>query len=216
VRDNTKAGHELAFHFDAQSFNLPEIFSFETFKEQVDETKVHSKIMEFYTNKNHYTRWERKTDFFEWCVRLGFKLDESKGPSKCGTQGFPFGTCHPWRAVDKNGQIIDCLELCFQSQDIGLQGPEDTGEQLFEACKAVHGVCHFIFHPAHVENQIVQKHFTELVTYAKAQGGRFLTAREIGEWVRTRLQWIASGGDGLLAHAIISVRDAQTKSWKTQ
>lgn len=209
------AGHELAFHFDAQSFNLPDIFSFETFKEQLEETKAHSRISEFYTNKNHYTRWEGKTDFFEWCVRLGIKLDESKGPSKCGTQGFPFGSCHPWQAMDKSGQLIDCLELSFQSQDIGLQGPEDTGQQLFEACKSVHGVCHFIFHPAHVENPIVQKRFSELVNYAKNHGGIFLTAREIGEWYRTRRQWILSGGAERLPHAMVMIRNPEAKSWQT-
>ena len=40
------------------------------------------------TNKNHYLRWENDVDVWEWCVKHGIRLDQSKGASKSGEAGF--------------------------------------------------------------------------------------------------------------------------------
>src|SRR5438445_9969116 len=79
------------------------------------------------TNKNHYTRWEGRLQFFEWCERLGLRAEQSRGPSKLGCTGFPFGTAHPHFPVRDNGSRIDVLELGFQSQDLVIFAPPPVG-----------------------------------------------------------------------------------------
>ncbi|MBD3350252.1 MAG: hypothetical protein GF364_02085 [Candidatus Lokiarchaeota archaeon] len=183
-------GHELAFHFDTQSYQIPNMFSFEVLKEQIEETLENTTLKQFYSNKNHYTRWEGRIEFFIWLEELGFKVDQSKGPSKCGTLGFPFGTAHPWLPMDKEGRIIECLEIGFQSQDLGLQGPKDTGKDIVDSVKKIRGVCHFIFHPAHFSNLDVRQELRNLVHYAKEQGAQFMRSIDIGEWYFARRKYI--------------------------
>jgi hypothetical protein len=209
-----ESGHELAFHFDAQSYPFPDVFSLDTLEEQLEEVYEITGLPQFYSNKNHYTRWEGKIQFFEWLVKKGIKMDQSKGPSKCGTQGFPFGTCHPWQAVDKYGELIDCLELSFQSQDIGLQGPPDTAAEIVDACKEVHGVCHFIFHPAHVSKEKVQQSFKDLVAMAKSKGGHFMRSDEIGKWYFKRRLFIESFGVEPLKDVVIEKRNCTKRIWE--
>ncbi len=212
IRD---AGHELAFHFDAQSFPVEGVFSLEVLREQLEETKAHTGITDFYSNKNHYTRWEGRTEFFSWCADVGVKVDQSKGPSKAGTLGFPFGTCHPWRAVDdQTGQIIDCIEIGFQSQDLGLAGALDIGLELLEAVKQAMGVLHVIFHPAHFGEGPVTRLMQEFVTNVKKMGGVFMTSREIGEWWIARQKLLENRGKDTLPRAVILARDHDFRGWK--
>ncbi|MHA1733681.1 MAG: hypothetical protein ACTSU5_17165 [Promethearchaeota archaeon] len=188
------SGHELAFHFDAQSF--PGIAAFEpgVLREQYEETVEFTGAGSFYSNKNHYTRWEGRVQFLEWCAELGIRVDQSKGPSKCGTLGFPFGTCHPWLAMDSRGEVIECLELGFQSQDFGLQGPADTGPEILRACREARGVAHVIFHPAHVVRDDVRESMRQFVNEARELGAAFMTSREIGEWYFARRSFLAGEG----------------------
>ncbi|MHA1338721.1 MAG: hypothetical protein ACTSRZ_02290 [Promethearchaeota archaeon] len=188
------SGHELAFHFDAQSLNIPNIFSKKILFEQLKKVKKNTGISNFYSNKNHYTRWEGKIDFFLWLEEAGIKVDQSKGPTKCGTVGFPFGTAHPWQPLDNSGRLINCLEIGFQSQDIGLQGPFDIGRPLVDAVKKIRGVCHFIFHPAHYQKKEVQKNLKEIVKYIKDSGGKFMRSIDIGKWYSLRRKFIESLG----------------------
>ncbi len=55
------------------------------------------------TNKNHYTRWENRLDFFRWCAELGINSDQTRGPSKRGTIGFPLGGSQPTFRWTTNG-----------------------------------------------------------------------------------------------------------------
>ncbi len=210
------AGNELAFHFDAQSFPVEGVFSLEVMREQLEETKAHTGIPAFYSNKNHYTRWEGRVEFFRWCAAVGIKVDQSKGPSKAGTLGFPFGTCHPWRAVDdRTGQIIDCLEMGFQSQDLGLAGAPDIGLDLLEAVKLARGVAHVIFHPAHYGEGPVTMLMQEFVANVKKMGGLFMTSQQIGEWWNARQKLVESLGKEKLPGAVILQRIPARNLWNT-
>src|SRR5581483_1526368 len=82
------------------------------------------------SNKNHYLRWEGDTEFFDWCVRRGIRLDQSKGVSKTGSAGFNFGTCHPYRAVDPEERVLPVLELPTPTQDLVVFAPESLGAPL--------------------------------------------------------------------------------------
>nr|MDO8114466.1 hypothetical protein [Candidatus Sigynarchaeota archaeon] len=213
-----QAGHELALHFDAIAYpggkqhdeiGMAALFSREMLERQLNGVIDHSGYHDIYSNKNHYTRWSGRVQFFEWCEQLGIRVDQSKGPSKCGTFGFPFGTCHPWQAMNGAGELIGCLEIGFQSQDFGLQGPPDTIDDLLVAVKQANGVAHVIFHPAHSKRPDVNKAMHEFINKARQMGAIFLTSKEIGEWTFERKHMVAAGLV-TLKDAVIQVRERST------
>ncbi|MHA1681989.1 MAG: hypothetical protein ACTSUE_13705 [Promethearchaeota archaeon] len=222
-REIASAGHELAFHFDAisdamkagienASMSMKKLFTTAEFERQLLSVKKYGGLDTLYSNKNHYTRWEGRNEFFEWCERAGIRVDQSKGPSKCGTQGFPFGTCHPWQALNDEGELIGCLEICFMSQDFSLQGPADTGIDLLEAVKRINGVMHVIFHPAHHDKPVVTGLMRAFINDARRLGGKFMTSREIGEWTFAR-KLVISRGEEKLKGGITLNRDTAKRKW---
>ncbi|MBD3186004.1 hypothetical protein GF325_04165 [Candidatus Bathyarchaeota archaeon] len=213
-------GHEIGFHFDAISNagkkktlkSMSRLWSFTELERQLKTLQKHTGAFPLYTNKNHYTRWEGRTEFLEWCEELGIRVDQTKGPSKCGTQGFPFGSCHPWQAMNIDGKLIGCLEISFQSQDFGLQGPEDTMDILLDGVVKAAGVAHVIFHPAHATKPRVNALMHEFITKCKELGASFMKSRDIGEWVFKRKLAIAKGIQDLDG-ASIKERDPRKKDW---
>ncbi|MEX2684689.1 MAG: hypothetical protein Q6373_024165, partial [Candidatus Sigynarchaeota archaeon] len=202
--DIVAQGHEIALHFDAISYpdgkqqdptGMAALFTREMLEKQLMEVRRRTGHDMFYSNKNHYTRWAGRTQFFEWCEQLGLHADQSKGPSKCGTLGFPFGSCHPWQPVRDDGTLVGCIEIGFQSQDFGLQGPADTAGDILAAVKQANGVAHVIFHPAHSWRDDVNKSMRDFIARAKELGATFMTSQQIAEWTFNR-KWLVAAGTG--------------------
>nr|MDO8118626.1 hypothetical protein [Candidatus Sigynarchaeota archaeon] len=215
-------GHELALHFDSIAYpdnkmknpiEMHGLFSNACLESQLHEILKNTGQDSIYSNKNHYTRWEGRVQFFEWCEKLGIRVDQSKGPSKCGTMGFPFGSCHPWQAIGPGGALIGCVEISFQSQDFGLQGPDDIANDLLERVKRVNGVAHVIFHPAHSKNQGVNKLMHQFIDTVVAMGGTFFTSKEIGSWYFTRKDAIARGSP-LPPRSVLLERVPLSHGWR--
>lgn len=178
-----EAGHELGMHYDAMSEECP--WSEEQFDAQW------RRLVELFgeqpvSNKNHYLRWEGDTEFFEWCVRRGIKLDQSKGASKTGEAGFNFGTCHPHFPVDPTGAPIDVLELPTLTQDLVIFAPPDLAEPLLDSAVRCHGILHVLFHPAHTQTPGVAEALLSVAARAREQGMEWWTAKQISAWERAR------------------------------
>jgi len=216
-------GHEIALHFDAISYpkgkqqdtaGMASLFTREVLEKQLGEVRKRTGHDTFYSNKNHYTRWAGRVQFFEWCEALGLRADQSKGPSKCGTLGFPFGSCHPWQPVRGNGTLIGCIEISFQSQDFGLQGPADTVDDILAAVKQANGVAHVIFHPAHSGRADVNNSMHGFIARAKELGAAFMTSQQIAEWTFDR-KWLIATGTGTLDGLVLQERDVHKNEWVT-
>ncbi len=215
-------GHEIALHFDSIAYpdnkmkspgEMHGLFSHECLSAQYNEVLHNSGQKCLYSNKNHYTRWEGRLQFFEWCETLGIRVDQSKGPSKCGTMGFPFGSCHPWQAMTADGSLIGCAEISFQSQDFGLQGPEDVIDDILVPVRRVHGIAHVIFHPAHSRNQSVNRLMHQFIDKVVDSGGRFHTSEEIGSWYFARKDALARGVP-LPLGAVVLERVPGSREWR--
>jgi hypothetical protein len=178
------AGHEYATHYDAMTDGLH--WSAEQFERQFRELKAMFNGEQPVTNKNHYLRWENDTDIWDWCVKHGIQLDQSKGASKTGEAGFNFGTCHPYFPVRFDGSSIDVLELATPTQDLVVFAPEAILEPLLAAAKKSHGVLHLLFHPAHFHREEVAKAMATAIRRGKQEGLEWWTARQINEWERAR------------------------------
>jgi len=138
------------------------------------------------SNKNHYTRWEGRLDFFRWCAEIGLQCDQSKGPSKRGTIGYPFGGSHPWFPINDDGHFIDCLELNLQTQDLVNFCPDYFGRYWVEQSARHHGVVHLLFHPAHIEEAGVADALRMVVNYGRENGLEWWTCAQINDWGRAR------------------------------
>jgi peptidoglycan/xylan/chitin deacetylase (PgdA/CDA1 family) len=178
------AGHEYGTHYDAMSPGLP--WSAEQFDRQIGELTKMFGGEKPVTNKNHYLRWENDTDIWDWCLKHGIGLDQSKGASKTGEAGFNFGTCHPYFPVRFDGSTIDVLELPTPTQDLFVFAPEAILEPLLTQAKKMHGVLHLLFHPAHFRHQQVVDAILMSIRRGREEGLEWWTGRQINAWERAR------------------------------
>jgi hypothetical protein len=184
VIDAIKAdGHELAAHYDAMDHPWGEA-EFASQLQQLTEQFGERPI----SNKNHYTRWEGDTDFFEWCERHGIQIDGSKGPSKWGDAGFCFGTSAPYFPIAPDGKVLSVLELPFVTGDLGIFISDDLVEPLVDGVLRTHGVFHLLHHPSHIGREPVEIGLRKAIRAARAEGMEWWTSAQINDWERARRQ----------------------------
>lgn len=183
-------GVEIGFHFDGGV--LPESrvgeWSPENFERQKQAVATACSVDAFYTNKNHYTRWQGDVDVLRWCEAGGIAVDLTRLPSKPGTLGFFTGTCHPHLYHDIAGNPIRCLEIAGFSQDPIVTVPPETGIYLLHKVVEHCGVAEFTFHPAHIAKPGVADALKALIAEGQRLGIQWWTAREVGEWENARRQ----------------------------
>jgi hypothetical protein len=184
MRRIRSAGHEFATHYDSMTKGLP--WSADQFDRQFAELKSLFEGEQPVTNKNHYLRWEGDTDLWDWCLKHGIQLDQSKGASKTGEAGFNFGTCHPYFPVRFDGSAINVLELPTPTQDLCVFAPESIFEPLLAQAIKNHGVLHLLFHPAHFHRDDVANSIANAIARGKQQGLQWWTGRQINTWERAR------------------------------
>ncbi|MHA1371187.1 MAG: hypothetical protein ACTSRA_15910, partial [Promethearchaeota archaeon] len=72
-----------------------------------------------------------------------------------------------------------------------------------------------IFHPAHHDKPFVNKRLRQFINDAKDMGARFMTSREIGEWVFLRKKAVLNHDLSLpgLGDVVVLVRDTALHEW---
>jgi len=188
IKNIKASGHELATHYNA----LDHPWSEEEFAAQVARLKVLFGEQPV-SNKNHYTRWEGGTEFFDWCHRQKLQLDQTKGPSKLGEVGFTFGSAQLHFPLADNGEIHPVLEQPLHTQDLVIFAPPQIIPPMLDAVEKHHGVLHILFHPAHIAKPGVADSLHSAITQAKERGLEWFTAKQLNAWERARrkikLQW---------------------------
>jgi len=187
----TAAGHEHALHYNAMGDTDLAQWGWEQIEGQYawaqDVIRTDTKIT---SNKNHYTRWEGWTEFYGWCEQLGITIDESRGPSKLGTVGFPFGTAHvdfPLGDVTVGNRRMDVLNLPLHVQDLEWAGHIACRDVILDGALQVHGVAHFLFHGPHLLGKPkTRTACREVAEEGRARGMQWWTARQINTWERAR------------------------------
>ncbi|MCS7223758.1 MAG: hypothetical protein NZ959_04270 [Armatimonadetes bacterium] len=197
---------EIALHYDALTESPLTRWSQKSLRGQRD-WLIRETGFSPVSNKNHYTRWEGRLEFYRWCQQLGLRAEQSKGPSKLGTLGFPFGGCHPWRPFDdesEDPQVIDVWSLNLLTQDLvvdpsgvnkerhPIMVSASYGEHLIDEALRVGGLAHFLFHPAHIKKPGTAAALERLVAYGRDRGLEWQTSAQIAEWLTQRSFWVAS------------------------
>lgn len=181
------AGHEFALHYNA----LPKdggAWGRDHFAWQAEFVRKEAGVDGFVSNKNHYTRWEGHVDFFYWLVDEGIQLDQTRGPSKKGTVGYPHGTALPTFPLDQDtGRFIDVLEVPMQFQDLSLTAPPYMAATTRAQAQRHHGVAHYLFHQTHLYSKPdVAEAFLQLIGEVKDAGLAWWTSARINDWTRQR------------------------------
>lgn len=204
----TEAGHEQALHYNAMGDADLASWGWPQFRAQYAWAQAVTGTDDIVSNKNHYTRWEGWTEFYTWCERVGIKIDESRGPSKQGSVGFPFGTAHlsfPIGDTSVHNRPMDVLNLPLHTQDLAWAGHIACRDVILDGAEAVHGVAHFLFHGPHLRQRpATRAACPEVARLARARGMEWWTARQLSDWERARrgVQLsITADGDGWLVEA---------------
>lgn len=191
-----EAGHEIALHYNAFDRDGG-AWGQDHFKTQAAFVRNEAGVDGFVSNKNHYTRWEGHTEFYDWLIDEGIQIDQSRGPSKKGSVGYPFGSCLPLRPINpETGAFYDILELPFQFQDLWLTTPEYQSESTIAQALRHRGVAHFLFHQIHLHTKPeVAKAFLAVIERGRDAGLEWWRCEEINFWERARREITISHND---------------------
>ena len=180
---------EIGLHYDAMTGGARTSWSKENFLFQHRWLREAAGLRHLYSNKNHYTRWESRLDFWRWCEEVGLHSDQTRGPSKKGTIGFPLGGSQPYFPLDDEAaspRLLDVLEVNLLTQDLVVTCPPEYGPQLLDSAARHHGVAHFLFHPAHIQKPGVAEALSGLVDYGRARRLEWWTNEQIYQWETRR------------------------------
>ena len=180
---------EVALHYDAMTGGEHTAWSRDNFLFQQRWLMKEAGLEQITTNKNHYLRWEGRLDFLRWCESAGIASDQSRGPSKKGTIGFPLGGSQPYFPLDDEAdspRFLNVLEVNLLTQDLVITCPPEYGQPLLDSAARHHGVAHFLFHPAHILKPGVADALAGLVDYGRKQGLEWWTNRQIWQWEMAR------------------------------
>lgn len=185
-----EAGHEQALHYNAMGDADLSTWGWPQFRAQYAWAQAVTGTDDIVSNKNHYTRWEGWTEFYTWCERVGIKIDESRGPSKQGTVGFPFGTAHlsfPIGDLSVHNRPMDVINLPLHTQDLAWAGHLACRDVILDGAEEVHGVAHFLFHGPHLRlRPPTRAACPEVARLARERGMVWWTARQLNDWERGR------------------------------
>lgn len=186
----TAAGHENALHYNAMGDADLATWGWSQIRAQYAWAQAVTGVEDIISNKNHYTRWEGWTEFYTWCEQLGIEIDESRGPSKQGSVGFPFGTAHlsfPMGDVDHENRPMNVVNLPLHTQDLAWAGHIAVRDVVLDAAVAEHGVAHFLFHGPHLRHRPpTRAACPEVARLARERQMPWWTAAEINRWERSR------------------------------
>jgi len=188
-RTLAEQGFEIGLHYDAMTGGAETSWSKENFLLQHRWLTKEAGLRRIATNKNHYTRWEGRLDFFRWCEEAGIGCDQTRGPSKKGTIGFPLGGSQPYFPLDDEAspsRFLKVFEVNMLTQDLVVVCPAQYGKQLLDSVLRHHGVAHFLFHPAHIQKPGVADALCGLIDYGRAHAVEWWTSEQICQWETLR------------------------------
>lgn len=185
--DVAAAGHEVALHYNALTQDGG-VWGRDHLAAQAEWLRHIAGMTAIASNKNHYTRWEGGVEFFRWMEDEGIGSDQTKGPSKKGNVGYPFGSCLPWFPFDtERARFIDVVEVPMQTQDLWWTTPYTVTGPIFDQTLRHHGVAHFLMHQVHLDwRPKVAEALLQVVTDGRDRGLAWWPSGRIAAWERQR------------------------------
>lgn len=130
--------------------------------------------------------WRRWTRFYELCEEAGPRLSVSKGGRQIGTQGFLFGTSHPFFYRKSDGQTGFAGELPYTMFRPGTTCSDDVANRIIEETRATYGCVQLVYEPSSFVNVTEINTFRRMVGMMKEQRTPVMTPEEIYKFERAR------------------------------
>ncbi len=194
--DIRAAGHEVAFHYNAMQDTEMSHWGRNYLRHQVESQLQDAGQSQFISSKQHVFRWHGEVETFLLLESAGLQLDGTKGGSKNGNYGMPFGSCHPWfpmaygdYAPDGRARMIDVLALPLLTMDMAYRSPLSTALTMMRTIRRYHGVAHYGPHPIWIHTKPeVAAALHALVRQSRELGLPWWTSAAINRWERARRQ----------------------------
>lgn len=153
--------------------------------------------------------WYRRTKFYDMCEHGGARVSLSKGGRQPGTQGFLFGTCHPFFPPRADGSVGHVMELPYQLAQIGQVAANEVADAVVEEVKSRHGCLHFVQPPLSFKDNHSANEIRRVITNLRMDKVVFLKPSEIYRYERARRQirMISKSVDGELLLSLIAESD---------
>jgi len=188
IQEIDRRGWEIGLHPSWYSFNDADEMKAQ--KETLEKAVGH----EIVSVRQHFLHYDiRLTPGVQELA--GFRYDSTLGFND--NVGFRFGTCHPWKVYDTEGQrTLSLVEIPLIVQDTamlrqekGLRLDADTALayvlQLAGEVERVGGVMTLLWHPNAVSDPITWNLYSTVLERLRERNPWFASVREIGEcWSR--------------------------------
>lgn len=155
--------------------------------------------------------WRGWTKFYDMCEAAGARLSLSKGGRQPGTQGFCFGTCHPFFPLRPDGHPGLVLELPYHLFRPGVVTKDEIIEPIVKEVAERHGCLHIVSCPEDFKNQITSMVLQRVFGIAKQYHLVFMSPAEIYQYERSRrqLRWTTRSLSGELTVSVASENELE-------
>lgn len=132
-------------------------------------------------------RWRGYTQFYESAQEAGARVSLSKGGRQPGTQGFAFGTCHPFHPARKDGLHLT-LEIPYVIFDPGQVTSDTVSDCILVQTALRHGCFHLVSKPSAVLDPACHSALRRTLSLCKQHRLEFMTPEEVYQHERARRQ----------------------------
>lgn len=130
--------------------------------------------------------WRRWTRFYELCEEAGPRLSVAKGGRQQGTQGFLFGTSHPFFCRKFDGQSGIVGELPYTLFRPGTTCLDESVNRIIDETRNTYGCVQLVYEPSSFINVAEINTFRRIVGLMKEQRTPAMTPGEIYRFERAR------------------------------
>ena len=131
-------------------------------------------------------KWRGYTLPYELAEAAGARVSVSRGGRQTGTMGFPFGTCHPYFPVRRDGSSFYVMEIPTAMANPGQDTPEPISDALIEQTRQRNGCLGIVATPDAFDEQREFLALRRLLSLCKQARLEFIMPEQLFKYERAR------------------------------
>ncbi len=133
-------------------------------------------------------QWRGWNQFYDACESAGARVSLNKGGRQSGTQGFAFGTCHPFFPTRRDGKESLVYEIPTTIWEPGIVTPENVGADLVTRTASRLGCLQIGMRPESLQDMRSATALRRILTNCKQEHFQFVKPEELYKFERARRQ----------------------------